>query len=84
MRLMRCAVRAQKSNVAFPALCAVILTSPLPSALRCAPKPMAPDGGDEERDAEERRVDVLEERSGVRKSWSSEDSATRSGSEHRI
>eukprot|EP00959_Pyramimonas_sp_CCMP1952_P407712 8544752-Pyramimonas_sp.AAC.1 len=41
--------------MAVPALCAVILTSPLPSALRYNAKPMALDGGDEERDAEERR-----------------------------
>eukprot|EP00959_Pyramimonas_sp_CCMP1952_P331921 6950275-Pyramimonas_sp.AAC.2 len=55
MRLLRCTLRAQRSNVASPALCAAILTSSPPSALRCALKPMAPDGGDEERDAEERR-----------------------------
>eukprot|EP00959_Pyramimonas_sp_CCMP1952_P472549 9500222-Pyramimonas_sp.AAC.2 len=55
MRLLRCAAKAQQSNMEIPALCAVILTSSLPSALRRTPKPMAPDGGDEERDAEERR-----------------------------
>eukprot|EP00959_Pyramimonas_sp_CCMP1952_P191388 4001757-Pyramimonas_sp.AAC.1 len=48
-RLLRCTARAQNSNMAFPTRCAVALTSSIPSALRYAPKLMAPDGGDGEK-----------------------------------
>ena len=49
--------------MAFPALRAAILTSSLPSALRCTPKLMAPDDGEEERGRKSEGVEDIEKRS---------------------